>query len=155
MLDPAVVTALTTVAVGVLTAGAALAGQWLTQRTAYRQAEAARQAALRAERKAAYIDFFEAAQYVSRVIEQRRQSSLRDDAHAAELTHRMWLRQKTVALLANDEVKDAAHRFARMFADAVWDDVETTGDIWAYMDDAMSQFMSAVRKDLGSNSTTG
>lgn len=150
MLDPTIITALTAVAVGILTGGAALAGQWLTQRTAHRQAEAARQAALRGERKAAYLDFFDAAQRVSRVIEQRRASAARDDEAAAELTHRMWLAQKAVALQGDERIKETSYRFARMFGDAVWGDVDDDIDIWWYMDSAMEPFMSAARRDLGS-----
>lgn len=89
--DPAVTTAITTIAVGVLTGVAALTGQWLTQRTTVRQAEVARRVALRIERKDAYLEFLEIVQEVSHVIEQRRSADPFDHGQAIMRTHRMWL----------------------------------------------------------------
>lgn len=142
------VTASTTVAVGLLTGGAALLGQWLNQRSASRQATQARLAALRTERKEAYLEFLESTQRVSRAIENRRREGLHDDEEAAQLTHQMWRQFRKVSLVADGDVAQNAHRLARMFNDAVWENVEPPSDIWAYMDDAIDPFMVAARRSL-------
>jgi hypothetical protein len=148
MPDPAVTTAVTTVAVGVLTGGAALFGQLLTQRTTRRTADLALRTTLRLERKEAYLEFLQATQEVSRVIEQRREPGPHDDEAALVLTHRMWLLQKKIALLADDDVREAGARFARKFNEAVWSGLPADVDPWWYMDDALAPFLAAARADL-------
>jgi hypothetical protein len=84
-----------------LGAGGTLLGQYLTTRVTRAEAQATREAALRAERKAAIVEFLAAAQHIEHLCEKLWIARLPRNAEETALpTHRMWLLQKTIDLVA-------------------------------------------------------
>jgi hypothetical protein len=74
-------------------------GQYLATRETKKQARAAADARLRAERKEAILAFLDACQKVEAAAEDLYQKHDRDEAAVPALTHNMWLQQKYVDII--------------------------------------------------------
>jgi hypothetical protein len=155
MADTAFVTALVTVSVAVISAGAALPGQTVALRISRREANAARASALRAERKEAFVEFLDAAQQVEYLIERWwLVPQERDGNEAASLTHKMWFCHKKIMFLCSATVSRTAGAYAGRMNSYVWSGIpEDVREQEDYFDGVRQPFLDAAQEELGIRST--
>ncbi|MFI1400349.1 hypothetical protein [Streptomyces sp. NPDC020681] len=126
---------------------------WTRTTTAQAQAQAERAAALRAERKDAIRDFFDAAQTVERIAHHRFSNGQHDD-DAGSAMHRLWFLQKCTDIVGSPELRGATLEYAERLSKAVWtqrpvDAQESADDrLRDYIGAHRDRFLQAARHEL-------
>jgi hypothetical protein len=137
-------------------AGVALGGviglliTYLSNRVTRQQANDAKEAALRAEYKAAIMAFLEVAQSVEQAAEDRSRSqegSLPTDVGSR--THQMWYRQKCIELVCSAALNEKTKDYASRMNDACYRDLPANIDILTYLKQCRNPFLAAARHELG------
>lgn len=112
------------------------------------QAEAAKVAAVRAERKAEIEAFLEVAQSVEQAAEDRYQrGSLPEDVSAR--THQMWFRQKCVELVCSTALASKTLDYAWRLHEACYQEMPGGVDIWQFMTEKRTPFLKSAWQELG------
>jgi hypothetical protein len=140
-----VVIPLVGVAVG---AAGVLSAQYLSTRVTKQQAEATRQAAIRAERKSAILAFLEATQRVERAAEERYMTGKLPGDFPAHV-HDMWFQNKCIKLVNKPELIEKCHDYAWFLYKTIYRELPEGIDIWQFIEQHFDPFMAAARVELG------
>jgi hypothetical protein len=135
----------TVIGVG-LGSAVALANQLITTGATGRQARRDRLASIRQERKEAILKLLEIAQQVERLAEDR--YFRRPVKNPEESTHRMWVLQKSLDLVATAPLHHAALNYAIRLNAAVYDPLPMGTKIWDFLEEERTPFLEAARQAL-------
>jgi hypothetical protein len=159
MLDSGVVTAILTVSVAFISAGAALLGQGLTIRASRLQADLAMQLTIRQEQKEAIADFLRTTQRVELLIDEWKVAPHTEEyrgvplvtspGDASAAVHAMWLEVRKLELLCSTEVHQAAVRYTEKANEYVWNDVPGEMRHKDYLEPWRRPFLDAAKHELG------
>ncbi|WP_217237498.1 hypothetical protein [Streptomyces sp. AC555_RSS877] len=127
-----------------------------SERAEVRRSARERAEARRAERVTHLVDFLAAVQEAERVAVDRYHHNLADDqwqARAKESIDRMWVAQKTIHMLCESEVNEAARRLASDVQGVIrkgpGDPAEPQDEkVWAYIRPSRRAFLDVVRDHL-------
>jgi hypothetical protein len=129
-------------AVGVLSA------QYLSTRVTKEQAEAARQVAIRAERKSTILALLEATQRVERAAEERYLTgNLPDDFPA--YVHDMWFQNRCIMLVNKPELAEKCQDYVWCLHAAIYRELPKGVDIYQFIKQHFDPFLAAARAELG------
>jgi hypothetical protein len=132
----------------VLGAAGALLGTYLSTRVTKQQAQDARVAAIRAERKAEIEAFLEVAQSVEQAAELRYQEGgLPPDVNFR--THQMWFRQKCIELICSADLNQRTVEYAFRMHHACYREMPKNIDVWDFIRELRDPFLAAARHELG------
>ncbi|MDV7220419.1 hypothetical protein [Streptomyces prunicolor] len=144
------VTAAVTLAGVALGATGTVGAQYLATRDTRKQIAATREAAIRAERKEAILNFLASCQQVEHIAEQRSQNANKFVEDSPGLTHDLWFRQKSLDLVAGAQVRHTAFELANRLVDSVYGDTHRNlHDLQAYLHEKRGPFLHAAKKELG------
>lgn len=132
----------------ILGAAGALLGTYLSARVTKQQANDARAAALRAERKIAIEAFLEVAQHVEQAAEQRYQKG-KAPQDVGSRTHQMWFRQKCIELVCSSALNQAAIDYSYRLNNLCYKQLPAGTDIWTLFKPYRNTFLEVARRELG------
>jgi hypothetical protein len=121
-------------------------GQYLATRETKKQARAAADARLRAERKEAILAFLDACQKVEAAAEDLYQKHDRDEATVPALTHYMWLQQKYVDIICGPMLRNTAFLLTERLHSAAYTRPDTP--VWEWVNERRGPFLEAARIEL-------
>jgi hypothetical protein len=126
---------------------ATLVSQHLATRVSQREAKIQRAAVLRAERKAAIVDFLDAAQRVEHLLDRTQRGGQADEQEAGELMHRLWLTYKCAEIVCSVATAQKAQDYTLQLHHYVWDGIpEGSGS--STKREARHAFLDAAGKEL-------
>lgn len=155
-LGPAVV-ALLGVALGTI---GSLLGVYYAQRTAQEQARLQHSAAMRTERRDIYLEYLRAVEdswsfldglwghqaLISANGEPLAGQAI--DREAAIRNHEVWYFQQKLALVASDNVRNAALELTKKLYEATFHRERISEGLWRYINPTQEAFLTAARDDL-------
>jgi predicted transcriptional regulator len=132
---------------------ATLVSQYLSTRLSQREAAARRTSDQRAERKAAIVEFLDAAQRVEHLLDRVDRGGEQDEHEAGELMHRLWLSYKCAEIICSAALGQTAQEYSRELHHYVWDG-RPEGPASTSKREARYAFLDAAAKELDPNRTT-
>lgn len=134
----------------VLGAAITFAGQYLGTRETRKQFAAARESAIRAERKEAIHNFLAICQRVEQSAEHRSLNNNHFGEGFPDLSHEMWYRQKALDLVGGDRVCHTAFELTLRLCDALYDDTHRTlEELHDFVHKKRQPFLEAAKLELG------
>ena len=132
----------------VVGAAGALSAQYLSTRVTKQQAEAARRAAIRAERKSTILAFLEATQRVERAAEERYMTGKLPGEYPVYV-HDMWFQDRCIKLISKPEVIEKCQAYVLCLHKAIYRELPEGIDIWQFIKQYFDPFLDAARVELG------
>ena len=132
----------------VVGAAGALSGQYLSSRVTKQQAEAAKQASIRAERKSTILALLEATQRVERDAEARYMTSKLPDDYPSHV-HDMWFQNRCIMLVSKPELVEKCQDYVWCLHKAIYRELPEGVDIWQFVKQCFDPFLAAARAELG------
>jgi hypothetical protein len=132
----------------VVGAAGALSAQYLSTRVTKQQAETARLAAIRAERKTTILAFLEATQRVERAAEERHMNGKLPDDFPAYV-HDMWFQNRCIMLVNKPELIEKCQDYVWCLHRAIYRELPEGVDIWQFIKEHFDPFLAAARVELG------
>jgi hypothetical protein len=121
-------------------------GQYLASRETKKQARAAADARLRAERKEAILSFLDACQNVEAAAEDLYLEHDRDELAIPALTHKMWLQQKYLDIICGPTLRNRAYLLTDRLHSVAYTRPDTP--VWELVNERRSPFLEAARAEL-------
>lgn len=131
----------------VVGAAGALSAQYLSTRVTKQQAEVARQAAIRAERKNTLLAFLEAAQRVEQAAEERYMTGNLPDDFPSRV-HDMWFQHRCIELVNRPALVDKCEGYVWCLHAAIYRELPEGVDIWQFIKEHFDPFLTAARMEL-------
>jgi hypothetical protein len=132
----------------VVGAAGALSAQYLSSRVTKQQAEAAKQASIRAERKSTILALLEATQRVERDAEARYMTGELPDDFPAHV-HDMWFQNRCIMLVSKSELVRKCQDYVWCLHTAIYRELPEGVDIWQFVKQHFDPFLTAARVELG------
>jgi hypothetical protein len=126
---------------------ATLVSQYLSTRLSQREAAARRASDQRAERKAAIVDFLDAAQRVEHLLDRIDHGAAQDEHESGELMHRLWLSYKCAEITCSPTLGQKGQEYSRELHRYVWDG-RPEGPAPSSKRQARYAFLDAAAKEL-------
>jgi hypothetical protein len=132
----------------VVGAAGVLLAQYLSTRVTKQQAEAAKLAAIRAERKDSILAFLEATQRVEQAAEERYMTGKLPEDYPARV-HDMWFRNRCIELINRPALIDKCESYVWCLHTAIYRELPEGIDIWRFIKERFDPFLAAARMELG------
>jgi hypothetical protein len=125
-----------------------LSAQYLSTRVTQEQAEAARQAAIRAERKSAILALLEATQRVEQAAEERYLTGKLPDDFPARV-HDMWFQNRCIMLVNKPDLIEKCQGYVWCLHAAIYRELPEGVDVYQFIKQHFDPFLAAARAELG------